>query len=471
MSKFNTGAAVKNKTTNIAGGKAFKREGKEELAFAVVSSFLEDKYYESGDDRTKRIVSLIQGISDVEYLLRLAYVTRNVFNMRSTTHLLLAETAKKFKGDSRVRKAIAQCTVRPDDLTELIAYLGKPVPNSIKKGIAEALKNFNQYQLTKYKMEGKEVSLYDLFNLVHPKPRDAEQGVMWGKLLKGELTPPSTWEVRLSSGENKADVWKDLIGQDKIGYMALLRNLRNIDKQASEPIKMAACTIIQDRERVVKSRQLPFRFHNAYLNIENQDMLEAISQALDHSLANVPKYDGKTLIAVDSSGSMHGKPLQIASLFAAAMFKSNDADLLLYDTSIHLLKVLRSAPCLEISEKMQHVRMGGGTQTSLVFKYMIDAKKKYDRIVILSDNESWTESSWSRSDFGSPQEAYNKMRTALGIDPYVYAIDIEGYGTSDVKGGKVQHLCGWSDKIFDLMKHIERGNMVKWIMEQKGLEL
>jgi hypothetical protein len=461
MSRFNKLASEKNIAVNLAGGYSFTRPPKEELMFAVLTSFLENKFYESGSDRLQRIVVLVKAVNDPIFIAKLAKATRTIFHLRSTYHTLVGELAKINKGNNLVSNLIEQTTERPDDLTELIAYIGKPIPNQIKKGIAKALRKFNQYQLTKYKQAKKEVSLCDLFNLVHPKPKDKIQAKMWGSLLKGELKPPDTWEVLLSTTKDKASVWRQLIMEDRIGYMALLRNLRNIDQQTNNNVKKRACETIANKERVLKSKQLPFRFYSAYAQVDNQDMLEAISQAMEHSLLNIPQYDGETLIAVDVSGSMSGKPIEIASIFAGALWKANNAELVLYDTNLQRVKLLKATPIIQLAEKIQQLATGGGTQTSLVFDYATQTGKKYNRIIILSDNESWVESYFGNRK--GAQTSYNQYRKIN--DPFIYAIDIEGYGTSDLKNNKVFHITGWSDKIFDLMKFAEKKNVVNWVEE------
>jgi hypothetical protein len=454
MSKFNT--IKTNKTTNYGGGVAYKHSPEMELVVSVLTTFLEDKFYESGDERIERIKELVKKVSP-EFVAKLAIMARKEFYLRSVVHLLVGELSRNHRGDSLVRKTIVKTTERPDDLIEIVAYLDKPLPNQVKKGIREALKKFDAYQLAKYRLENHQTKLVDLFNLVHPKPINKEQEKVWKDLIYGNLKNTETWEARLSSGEDKARVWRELVLEEKIGYMALLRNLRNIDEQADEETKQKACMIIANRERVKLSKQLPFRFYNAYENVNNQDMLEAISVALDYSLENVPVFDGKTLIAVDVSGSMKGKPAKIASLFAGALMKTSNCDVVLYNSNIEQFKFLRSEPVLTIAQRIQN-EVGGGTNTGLVFEWIQENDKQYDRIIILSDNESWEETKY----YGlrGTQEVFKNYKNQTNQNPFIYAIDIQGYGTKDIKGDRVFHVAGWSEKIFDFIKWIEKENQL-----------
>lgn len=455
MSRFNrtTRAA---RVENLAGGRAYKHAPEMELVISVLTTFLENKFYESGDERLERIKDLVSRVKP-EFVAKLAVMARTEFHLRSVTTALIGELARNHRGDNLVFRVMEKAIERPDDLTELVAYLGKPIPKQVKRGIRHALLKFSPYSLAKYRGESKSIKIVDLFNLVHPNPKFAskEQKKAWKELLNGELKNEETWEARLSSGEDKKKVWKEMVSEKTIGYMALLRNLRNMEEQADETTKKKAAQIISSKSEVAKSKQLPFRFYNAYEQISSRLFMDAIAEALEHSLSNVPKLRGRTLVAVDASGSMAGDPIKKASIFAAALVKSNNADLILYDTNVKTARVVTGSPVIMIAGQIQKLAMGGGTDTSLVFQYAAQTGDKYTRIVILSDNESW-------ADYDSPNSEYGRYKTVN--DCYVYAIDLAGHGTKDVTGNKVYHLAGWSEKIFDFMKWIEQENdLVKFV--------
>lgn len=455
MSRFNTKQTTK--TTNIAGGQAFTMDHKMELVHAVLTTFLEDKYYENGEDRINRIKLLIQK-NTPEFVANLAVIARLEFNLRSVTHLLIGELAKYHKGDSLVKDTMVKACIRPDDLTEIVSYIGTPIPKQVKRGVRNALLKFNRYQLAKYKGEGKGVSMVDLFNLCHPKVQHAtdEQKQAWKDLIEGNLKSFDTWETEISnsSQEERKSKWEVLIKENKLGYMALLRNLNNLIKNdVSDEVIDLAIQKLTDKEQVKKSKQLPFRFTTAYENVSgNRRLTDAISIAMDHAVSNTPELSGKTLIAIDSSGSMDGDPIDKASIFGATLAKVNsNSDVILYDTGVKELTISGRTPVIDIAEAIKKAAMGGGTQTSLVFRYAIDMKKIYDRIIIISDNESWSESMYG----DSVQNWYNKYHTVA--DPFVYAVDIQGYGTKDISSHKVFHLTGWSNRLLDFIGHIEKG--------------
>ena len=446
MGRFNVG--INNRTENIAGGKAFKMGSKQELLHAVLTTFLTNKFYETGDDRIARIQALIGNVP-AEFVAKLAVVARKEFHLRSVFHALIGELSKNHRGDNLIMEAFEKGVERPDDLTEIAGYLEGKLSKQVKRGMRHAMLKFSPYSIAKYRMDGKKIKLVDIFNLVHPKPQFAseEQKVAWKALMEGKLVNTDTWESRLSSGEDKSKVWRDMILEKKIGYMALLRNLRNIESQADDETKEVASKMIADKEQVKKSKQLPFRFYKAYSNVSERLFTNAIAQAMEYSVDNVPDLDGLTLIGIDTSGSMSGDPIEKASILASALIKKSNCDVMLYDTNIRPANFNSIDSVMGNAEKIQKLAQGGGTETSLVFQYAHHTGKKYKRIIILSDNESWNEY--------SVQSIYAEYKKEN--DCYVYAVDIEGYGTKDITGEKVEHLCGFSERLFDFMLATERG--------------
>ncbi len=462
MGKFNA-KNPSNKTVNLAGGNAFTLDPESELVHAVLTTFLEDKHYESGSDRTTRIAALVARVKP-EFVANLAVMARTQFNMRSVVTVLIGELAKTHKGDDLVMRTIVSAAKRPDDLTELVSYLGKPLPKQVKRGIRRALLGFSRYQLAKYRAEDKEISLVDLFNLAHPKAEFAseEQKGAWKDLIEGNLASFDTWEVEISkatSEEERTAAWEKLVTEDKLGYMALIRNLNNLIKyKVSDTVMNLALSRISDRERVKNSKQLPFRFMEAYRNVEGERYIkDAIVRAADISLENMPEFMGTTLIAVDTSGSMMGdrsgkSPIRIASMFAASLIKASPKSrCVLFDTQLRELQISGLMPTIGIAETIIQNATGGGTDTSLVFqaaRALYGQGVSFERIFILSDNESWA---------SNVQVFYEEFKLETKTDPFVYAIDLTGYGTKDVKGSKVKHIAGWSDQLLRYVALSEDG--------------
>jgi 60 kDa SS-A/Ro ribonucleoprotein len=510
MSKFNATSEGKHVVENHMGGKSFKQSEKEELAFSVVSSFLEDSYYESKNKRVKRIADLVKEIAsdDPLFVAKLAIVTRREFHMRSASHVLLGELALTHNGDSLVKNTLKEATERPDDLLEIAAYLTQArkkesFPNQIKKGIAMSLQKFDPYQLAKYKGKNKDFALVDLFNITRPKPSNQKQARAWKQLLEGKLKPADTWETRLSSEEgreNKGEVWKELLQTGKLGYMATLRNLRNIAEQGDQETVDLAVAQITNREAVQKSKQLPFRFLSAYEALVGKagsrvmfekdadvygSLRAAVEQALTYSIDNLPDLGGRTVILTDNSGSMRGdgggasvvsahsnrKTADIGNLFATLYWmKAENTYVGCFGDRLILPDLDRSEGLFEnfrIMNKAGSIA-GAATETGIftAFEKFVAEKTRIDRVVIFSDCQVGTGCNWYDTTGRKQGADFNKLfQEFRKINPkaQIYCVDLKGYGNTLFSEG-VFMLSGWSDKIFDLMEMVEKKEgFVKWV--------
>ncbi len=456
--RFNTATKVTT-TLNLAGGQAFQEDPRLEFVSILLTSFVQDQFYRKADDTLARLIELMQNI-DKSFAAKAAIYARQKYGMRSISHVVAGEIAKTVKGETWTKNFFRKVVHRPDDMLEILAYYkaGDPKraePNALKKGFAAVLRELDEYQLAKYRAEGKEINLYDLVNLCHPKATPA-----LNKLMRGELKAADTWETKLTQAgqqaedeedktERKAEAWKGLIESRKIGYFALLRNLRNVLEQAPEMVE-AACEMLQDERLIRKSLVLPFRFSTALEEIEKvnfegvRTVMVALNSALDKSVANVPKLDGRNLIALDCSGSMTGKPAQIGSLFAAVLVKANDVDLLLFNDRAWYKTINPMDSTLTIASTLRVAE--GGTNFHIIFK---TANKAYDRIIILSDMQAWIGGY-------APTAAFQEYKRRLSAKPVVYSFDLAGYGTLQFPEKDVYCLAGFSEKVFDIMKLLEQ---------------
>ena len=155
MSKFN--AIVKEpktKTINLAGGEAYSQTNELVLVSMLLTSFVNDQFYKSGNDTLKDLRSLIKKV-DPEFAAKAAIYARDKFGMRSITHALAAELAPYLSGKEYAKDFYNSVIVRPDDMKEILAYYlqncGEKIPNSMKKGFAKAFDRFDGYQLAKWK--------------------------------------------------------------------------------------------------------------------------------------------------------------------------------------------------------------------------------------------------------------------------------------------------------------------------------
>lgn len=276
------------------------------LRRAVLSCMLwEDEFYEDGETIAARITALASAVAP-EIVAKLAVEARTVMNLRHVPLLLLTVLARTgAKQEKLVATAITEVIQRADELAELVAIYWRngrrPLSAQMKKGLAAAFAKFDAYQLAKYDRPGP-VRLRDVLFLVHAKPKAESQAQTWKKLVAKELESPDTWEVALSAGADKRATFERLLKEGKLGYLALLRNLRNMSEAGVDEALVRRA--IADRKGA--QRVLPFRFVAAARAAAMFD--HELDGALKAVIKGQAPLDGRTLVLVDVSGSM-GHPL------------------------------------------------------------------------------------------------------------------------------------------------------------------
>ena len=470
MAMFNFKKKETQKTVNLAGGEAFVMSPELELASLVLTSFAQEQFYRT---QAQTFDSLAAAMSkcEPEFVAKTGIYARREFGMRSITHALAGELAAGASGQAWAKSFYDKIINRPDDMLEIAAYYkangGKNLPNAMKKGFAEAFNRFDTYQLAKYRGEGKGVKLIDLVNLVRPVPteRNAE-GLR--QLVANELRNTDTWEAKLTSAgqiaENDAEkaelkgaAWAELLGSNRLGYFALVRNLRNILEQAPN-LTPSVCAQLTDEKAIRKSLVLPFRLVVAYKQLSGNSAKEravraALSRAVDIACKNVPSLEN-TLVVVDNSGSM-ASPMasskemtcaEAGALFGMVLAKSSNADLMEFGTSARYIPFNLTSSAIDFSAKFQSLnQVGHGTDFNAIFNA---AKKRYDRIVIFSDMQGWIGGY-------TPTAAFNAYKQRTGANPFIYSFDLAGYGSLQFPERNVFALAGFSEKTFDLMRVLE----------------
>lgn len=487
MAKFNSPSSgartrAKNKiVTNVAGGSSYKQSDKLEFVSILLTSFVKAQYYKSAEDQMKRVNELIQAIPDKQFLAKAAIYARNEFGMRSITHVTAAEVARAVKGEQWTRRFYDKVVRRADDITEILSYYlatyGKPVPSSLKKGLAKSFDKFDEYQLAKYRADTKEVSLVDAVNICHPVPTDKNNSALH-RLVRGELRSVDTWEAKLTKAgqsdnteEAKSDAWRSLLAENKLGYFAALRNINNVIEQADDQTFKQLLAVITNHKMIKKSLVMPFRFQTAINNLKGNTTRVnkakvALSQALELSCDNIPVFDDDTLVVVDYSSSM-GDGLNsnrgIGSLFGALLAKSNGADFMIFGSEAAYVSYNATDSALTLADEfMTHnkggwgyrssgksgrIEVGHGTNFQSIFR---KANKPYGRIAIFSDMQSWLHG------YSRPDAEFNSYKKKYNCNPYVYTFDLSGYGTMQFPENKVCCLAGFSDKVFDIMGALEQ---------------
>jgi len=464
MAKFNA-PAESIRTTNKEGHAAYSMTDKAKLITQVLTSFFNEKKFYG--DNSKEMQETIRRVikSDPAFVSNLAVYARRVFNMRSVAHVLIDHLAHEVEGKPFVKKAINGVVLRGDDATEILSFylntFGKPIPNALRKGLEDVFCTFDEYTLAKYKGEGHTVKMRDILCLCRPKPANNEQSELWKRLLEGKLETPITWETQLSAKGNKKETWEALIDSGKVGYMATLRNLRNIISANPANVEKVY-TFLEDPQAVRRSKQLPFRFLSAYKSVSDiasSRVLNCLESAVDASIDNLPRIPGTTVIAVDVSGSMSDKISANSEVFCSEIgmmlgLIANRIceDSILYVFNNAITKINPSGRYGVLYACTKEARASGGTDMALPFEKMITDGIKADRVIIISDNQC-NANFWNK-----PVQAFaDEYRRKSSNNIWVHAVDLQGYGTQQFHGEKTNVIAGWSEKVLDFIRLAEQG--------------
>lgn len=390
MARMNTKPRNTARTHEGAPGIAPKSD-MAELRRAVSACMLwEDQFYESGVAIADRIADLVAGQSNAAAVMALAIEARTQMNLRHAPLWLVAALTRN--GAARAEHGllpgdIAQVIKRADEPGELLAMIWKdgrkPLPAVIKKGLALALDQFDAYQLAKYDRAAT-VRLRDVLRLVHPKPKDDEQAAMWKALLDGTLPAPDTWEVALSGGADKAEAFTRLISEGRLGYMALLRNLRKMTEVGVDADLIKTAIIARKGARFV----LPFRYIAAARAAPQFE--PALDEALCAAVEGMPVLPGKTAVLVDVSGSMNtglsGKSDLTRMDAACALASIVHGDIRVFSFSNDLVEVPPRRGMAGV-DAVRRSQMHGGTRLGAAVE-QVNRRYAYDRIIVITDEQS-----------------------------------------------------------------------------------
>ncbi len=322
---------------------------------------------------------------------------------------------------------------RADELAEFVAMYwseGKqPLSAQVKKGLAAAFTKFDEYALAKYN-RATPVKLRDVLFLSHAKPVDAAQAELWKKLVDGTLDSPDTWEVALSGGADKREAWERLLRENKLGGLALLRNLRNMAEA-----KVDESLVVQGLGRMKTERVLPFRFIAAARYAPQWE--SELEKVMLRSLEGNAKLRGKTVLLVDVSGSMD------APLSSRSEMRRNDAA---YGLAVLLREIAEKVSIYSFSDNLVRVanRSGFALRDALnasqphsgtyLGKAIGEIDEKYDRLIVLTDEQS--------------HDAVPNPK-ALG-----YMINVASY-QNGVGYGRWTHIDGWSESVIEYIRAAE----------------
>jgi hypothetical protein len=527
-------------TSTYEGAPAFTRDTPSELfLLAAVNMVGEDTFYEAAGDRDARYRRLIHSVAlaDPGWIAGFLPYLRNQMQMRSASVVMAAEFARAVltapdqqatrlllsTAGVTVRGVVRSALQRPDEPAELLGYwrsrYGRAVPKPIKRAIADYLTaRLDERAAIKYDGQGRAYRLGDVIEVVHPTPRDAQQAALFRWLLDRRrhadnlagdqlaelpmireyehlrlqsrddqrgilLLDPDrigragvTWEHLAGLGQMDAQAWTAVIPQ--MGYMALLRNLRNFDEAGvSDTVAAQVAERLSDPAEVLRSRQFPYRFLSAYRSVQSDRWAWPLSRALEVACRNVPELPGRTLLLWDTSASMTQpvsikstvRHVDVAGLFAMATALTNPGrvDLIGFADGAFAFDPPKGASVLRQMEMAEALvgSVGHGTQ---MLRAIANTYEGHDRVLIFSDLQTAPYltggGGWG---YAGRQLETRGLRQIVPAGVPVFGINTAGYAQTPlpVGDGAFYEVGGFTDRLFTMVATISAGRDAGWPWE------
>jgi len=427
------------------GGRTRNISLEAQLRRSVLACLLwEEQFYEDGVEIAGRIAELVPKVA-AEKVAALAVEARGRMKLRHAPLLLVREMARHASHRKLVAETLERVIQRADESCEFVAIYWKdgrvPLSAQAKKGLAAAFPKFDEYQLAKYDRGGP-IKLRDVLFLSHAKPRDDAQAGVWKKLVWGKLATPDTWEVALSAssnaGNDKREAWERLLTENKLGALALLRNLRNM-REASVDEEL----VVKALRSMKTERVLPFRFLSAARYAPQWE--EALEEAMLKSVSAQAKLPGRTALLVDVSGSMtaplsrRSEMLRTDAAYGLAVLLREIGERVnVYSFSDNLVEVparrgfaLRDA--IDQSQTHNGTYLGKAVE-ELNRRAGKGKDERYDRLIVITD-----------------EQAHDTVPNPSGRG---YVVNVSSY-KNGVGYGKWMHIDGWSESVVEYIRALE----------------
>lgn len=408
-----------------------------QLRRSVLSCLLwENQFYESGQGIADRIR---EGAAKVklEDLAALAVEARSVHNLRHVPLLLCRALIERGRGNPLVANTIAQVIQRTDETAELLviywAATGNKhmVPAQLRKGLAKALTKFNEYHLAKYDRDGA-IKLRDVFRLARPTPKDEAQSALWKRAVARQLAAPDTWEVALSGGADKKATFERMLREGTLGYLALLRNLRNMAQAGCDEALVKAAIIAR---KGGAQRVLPFRYTAAARAAMQFE--PTLDQALQAAIKELPILSGKTAVLVDVSGSMDaklsGKSDMTRADAAATLGSIINGDVRMFSFSNNVVEVPPRRGMAGVDALLKSQGHGGTALGAAI--QAVNDQVPHDRLIVITDEQS-------------------ADRVPDPVAKQAYMINIASY-QNGVGYSKWTHIDGFSENVIRFIHEVE----------------
>ena len=520
-SKKNT--VVKADTVNNAGGLAYSYSDKQSLAQIAATNCFNGTFYTSAEDNlalAKEIALRLK--SDPYYIAQVAIFSREKAYMKDMPAflcVLLSELDTKL-----FRKVFRRVVDNGKMLRNVIqmarsgAVTGKVANMSSGKwrnAIQEWFNTRSPASLFKAYI-GQNPSIRDIMRMARPKPNSPEKEALFAYFVGKEVVtsddPNRKTQVSLNSLPEPVLSYEkykrdkrckvpnvDFRLLDSLGigdkewakiaenapWMMTRMNLNTFGRHnvfKDNNVSHKVSDRLQNKEEIEKAKAFPYQLYVAWREVSNNTEIpfcvkDALQNAMEIAIDNVPVINGDVQVCVDMSGSM-GSPItgssdkksstvqcvEVAGLIASAILRKNKGSTI-WTFNHTAVKANLNPRDTVLTNTAKLSRAGGGTSISLPMVQMNKDNVKADVVIYVSDNESWLDSRYSGATALAEEWAKFKKRNPKAK---LICIDLTPSNTSQINARPdVLQVGGWSDSCFDVIANfVEHGNKAEfWVKE------
>jgi 60 kDa SS-A/Ro ribonucleoprotein len=482
---------------NEAGGVAYSLSPKHQLAQLAATGCLNSTFYAQAQDQLDTVLSLAREVDPV-FVAKTAVYARRAGHMKDMPALLAATLAAREV--TLLAKVFPRVVDNGKMLRNFVQMLRsgavgrKSLGTRPKKLVQQWLLEASEAQLLNATV-GNTPSLADVVKMVHPKPAEAWRAAWFAWLIDRpyalEALPPVTQDFErfkrdrtqpvpdvpfqmLTALELNAQAWSQIAQRGS--WQMVRQNLNTFARHGVfelPGLAEAVAAKLRDPQAVAKARVLPYQLMAAFTAAGAEVphvVKEALQDAMELALANVPAFEGRVVVCPDVSGSMSSpvtghrgsatsavRCIDVAALVAAAVLRRNaDARVLPFETKVVSLKLNPRDSVMTNAAKLAAVG-GGGTSCSAPLALLNKEKAQADLVVLVSDNESWADPARGRETATMQEWAAFKQRNPKAR---MVCIDIQPYATTQAQEQTdVLNIGGFSDEVFKLLAVYAAGGL------------
>ena len=500
-------------TRNEAGGIAYTLTPKQQLSQLAATGCLNSTYYADAQDQLEQVLELAKNLN-AEFIAKTAVYARQKGFMKDMPALLLAVLAQKDVNMlARAFDQVADNGKMLRNFAQIIrsgAVGRKSFGNRPKKLMQTWLLTATEKQLLNAAI-GNSPSLADVVKMVHPKPREAWRAAWFawliGKPYEREALPPITRAFEdykqsrqgtlpdvpfqmLTALELNSGDWAQIARNGS--WQQVRQNLNTFLRHdvfaKSKNIKMVA-EKLRDKTAIRRARVLPYQLLTAYQATSEQmpsEIREALQDAMETAVQNVPAIRGKVVVCPDVSGSMHSpatgyrgsatsrtRCIDIAALVSAAMLRTNlQARVIPFEQITVNVQLNPRDSIMTNAEKLANIG-GGGTACSAPLIMLNREKADVDLVIIVSDNESWADREQRWGGKTSLMKEWDILKQRCP-EAKLVCLDIQPYTTAQAQNRRdILNIGGFSDQVFTLIGSFAEQGMGAdfWVEEIEKTEL